>query len=95
MFSVSIIVLLICMFVALFFLIYSEDIAKKIQAAGIITNLITLLILVIGFFLGRPEFVDIVLVFLLLNLVGLVGFLRILKQNKIGITSAELCERQK
>ena len=86
----SLIVLTICIFIALFFLLFTKDIAKKVQVSGVIVNLLLLLILTFGFFMGRPEFIDIVLVFLLLNLVGLIGFLRILRYGKIDVSSKDL-----
>ena len=92
MLGFSIVVFVIYVFISLFFLIFTKDIAKKIQAAGVLVNLILLLILAVGFFRGRPEFIDVILVFLLLNLVGLMGFLRILKQEKLGVDSNELLD---
>ena len=73
---------------------FTDNIAKKIQASGVIINLLILLILTFGFFMGRPEFIDIVLVFLLLNLVGLIGFLRVLKNGKVGVLSNELIDER-
>ena len=70
MLGFSLIVLTTCIFTALFFLLFTKDIAKKIQISGLIVNLLLMLILTFGFFMGRPEFIDIILVFLLLNLVG-------------------------
>ena len=93
MLSFSLIVLTICIFVALFFLLFTKDIAKKVQVSGVIVNLLLLLILTFGFFMGRPEFIDIVLVFLLLNLVGLIGFFRILRYGKINVSSEELMDK--
>ena len=93
MLGFSLILLTMCIFVALFFLLFENDIAKKIQAAGVIVNLLLLLILTFGFFLGRPEFIDIVLVFLLLNLVGLIGFLRILRYGKVNVSSKDLIDK--
>ena len=95
MLGFSLIVLTTCIFIALFFLLFAKDIAKKIQISGVILNLLLLLILTFGFFMGRPEFIDIVLVFLLLNLVGLIGFLRILKYGKVGVSSKELMDNSK
>ena len=86
-------VLIICIFIALFFLLFTKDIAKKVQVSGVVVNLLLLLILAFGFFMGRPEFIDIVLVFLLLNIVGLIGFLRILTYGKVGISSKELMNK--
>ena len=93
MLGFSLIVLTICIFIALFFLLFTKDIAKKVQVSGVIVNLLLLLILTFGFFMGRPEFIDIVLVFLLLNLVGLIGFLRILRYGKINVSSKELMNK--
>ena len=93
MLGFSLIVLTICIFIALFFLLFTKDIAKKIQASGVVVNLILLLILAFGFFIGRPEFIDIVLVFLLLNIVGLIGFLRILTYGKVDVSSKDLMDK--
>ena len=89
----SLIVLIICIFIALFFLLFTKDIAKKVQVSGVVVNLLLLLILAFGFFMGRPEFIDIVLVFLLLNIVGLIGFLRILTYGKVDVSSRDLMKK--
>ena len=94
MLGFSLIVLTICIFIALFFLLFTKDIAKKVQVSGVVVNLILLLILAFGFFMGRPEFIDIVLVFLLLNLVGLIGFLRILRYGKVDVSSKDLMDKR-
>ena len=93
MLGFPLILLTLCIFIALFFLLFTKDIAKKVQVSGVIVNLLLLLILTFGFFMGRPEFIDIVLVFLLLNLVGLIGFLRILRYGKINVSSKELMDK--
>ena len=93
MLGFSLTVLTICIFIALFFLIFTKDIAKKVQVSGVVVNLILLLILAFGFFMGRPEFIDIVLVFLLLNIVGLIGFLRILTYGKVDVSSKDLMDK--
>ncbi len=93
MLGFSLIVLTICIFIALFFLLFTKDIAKKVQVSGVVVNLILLLILAFGFFMGRPEFIDIVLVFLLLNIVGLIGFLRILTYGKVDVSSEDLMDK--
>ncbi|MDA9689618.1 monovalent cation/H+ antiporter complex subunit F [Betaproteobacteria bacterium] len=93
MLGFSLIVLTTCILTALFFLLFTKDIAKKIQISGLIVNLLLMLILTFGFFMGRPEFIDIILVFLLLNLVGLIGFLRILRHGKIDVSSKDLMDK--
>ena len=93
MLGFSLILLTLCIFIALFFLLFTKDIAKKVQVSGVIVNLLLLLILTFGFFMERPEFVDIVLVFLLLNLVGLIGFLRLLNYGKVNVSSKELMDK--
>ena len=93
MLGFSLIVLTMCIFIALFFLLFTKDIAKKVQVSGVVVNLILLLILTFGFFMERPEFIDIVLVFLLLNIVGLIGFLRILTFGKVDVSSKDLMDK--
>ena len=93
MLGFSLILLTICIFITLFTLLFTKDISKKVQVSGVIVNLLLLLILTFGFFMGRPEFIDVVLVFLLLNLVSLVGFLRILRYGKINVSSKELIDK--
>ena len=93
MLGFSLILLTLCIFIAVFFLLFTKDIAKKVQVSGVIVNLLLLLILTFGFFMGRPEFIDIVLVFLLLNLVGLIGFLRILRYGKVDVSSKDLMDK--
>ena len=93
MLGFSLIVLILCIFIALFFLLFTKDIAKKVQVSGVVVNLLLLLILAFGFFMGRPEFIDIVLVFLLLNIVGLIGFLRILTYGKVDVSSKDLMDK--
>ena len=93
MLGFSLILLTMSIFIALFFLLFTKDIAKKVQVSGVIVNLLLLLILTFGFFMERPEFIDIVLVFLLLNLVGLIGFLRILRYGKFNVSSKELMNK--
>ena len=93
MLGFALILLTMCIFIALFFLLFTKDIAKKVQVSGVIVNLLLLLILTFGFFMERPEFIDIVLVFLLLNIVGLIGFLRILTYGKVGVSSKDLMDK--
>ena len=93
MLGFALILLTMCIFIALFFLLFTKDIAKKVQVSGVIVNLLLLLILTFGFFMERPEFIDIVLVFLLLNIVGLIGFLRILTYGKVDVSSKDLMDK--
>ena len=93
MLGFSLIVLTVYIFIAIFFLLFTKDIAKKVQVSGVIVNLLLLLILSFGFFMGRPEFIDIVLVFLLLNLVGLIAFLRILRYGKVDVSAKDLMDK--
>ena len=65
----------------------------RILAANSIGTIIVLGISIHGFYMGRPEFIDIVLVFLLLNIVGLIGFLRILTYGKVDVSSEDLMDK--
>ena len=84
MLGFSLTVLTICIFIALFFLIFTKDIAKKVQVSGVVVNLILLLILAFGFFMGRPEFIDISIVYALINFIGTVAVLKLFDKGTLG-----------
>ena len=84
MLGFSLTVLTICIFIALFFLLFTKDIAKKVQVSGVVVNLILLLILAFGFFMGRPEFIDISIVYALINFIGTVAVLKLFDKGTLG-----------
>ena len=93
MFLAVLIALAVSFLLILVRLIIGKTTFDRILAANSIGTIIVLGISVHGFYMGRPEFIDIVLVFLLLNIVGLIGFLRILTFGKVDVSSKDLMDK--
>lgn len=62
----------------------SSLVYDRILALNFIGTLTVLFIAVIGFFFGRPDFLDIALVYALINFIGTIAVLKYLKTNKEG-----------
>lgn len=56
----------------------------RLQAANTIGTCAMLLLAVMGFLFGRPEFLDLAIVYGLLNAIGIFAVLKFLRQGKLG-----------
>ena len=56
----------------------------RLQAANSIGTCAMLLLAVMGFLFGRPEFLDLALVYGLLNAIGVFAVLKFLRQGDLG-----------
>lgn len=56
----------------------------RVQAANTIGTLAMLLLAVLGFLAGRPEFLDLALVYGLLNIIGTVAVLKFFRYGNLG-----------
>ena len=83
MLATSVIFFCLSICLSLVFVIVSNDIPRKLQASGLLINFIVLLMLSWGFYSGRPDFIDLIIVFILLNLIGIIGFLRFTKDGNL------------
>ena len=88
MLATSVIFFCLSVFLSLVFVIVSKDIPRKLQASGLLINFIVLLMLSWGFYSGRPDFIDLIIVFILLNLIGMVGFLRFANDGNLLSSSS-------
>lgn len=61
----------------------------RLQAANTIGTCAMLLLAVLGFFSGRPEFLDLALTYGLLNAIGTFAVLKFLRQGDLGMTDIE------
>jgi len=86
MFAVVTIALLATMALALLRGLLGPTVFDRILAVNTIATKTTLLIAVLGFLTGRPDFLDIALVYALINFIGSIA---ILKFFKYGDFSAE------
>ncbi len=61
----------------------------RLQAANTIGTCAMLLLAVLGFFSGRPEFLDLALTYGLLNAIGTFAVLKFLRQGDLGMTDLD------
>ena len=59
-------------------------VSDRIQAANTIGTVVVLLLAVIGFMGGRPEFLDLALVYGFLNVVGTIVILKFFRYGSLG-----------
>ncbi len=77
--------LVIAAFVALILALKpSSLIYDRLLALNFVGTLTVLFIAVIGFFFGRPEFLDIAIVYALINFIGTIAVLKYMKTNNEG-----------
>ncbi|NKI16213.1 pH regulation protein F [Spongiibacter sp. KMU-166] len=79
MLTVTTITLLVVMAMALSRAFVGPTVFDRILAANVFGTKTVLLIAVVGFLFGRPEFLDIALVYALINFIGVVGMLRLIE----------------
>ena len=61
----------------------------RLQAANTVGTCAMLLLAVLGFLAGRPEFLDLALVYGLLNAIGVFAVLKFLRQGDLGKASED------
>ncbi|SHG85674.1 monovalent cation/H+ antiporter complex subunit F [Ferrimonas marina] len=81
-FAVAAIAVLVSMALALLRAVLGPTMYDRILAVNIFGTKTVLLIAVFGFLNGRPEFLDIALVYALINFIGVVGVLRFFEQHE-------------
>lgn len=76
MFSMVCIALLISMLLALFRAFMGPTLYDRILSVNMFGTKTVLLIAVLGFLMGRPDFLDIALVYALINFISIIAILR-------------------
>ncbi|MBM3517847.1 MAG: pH regulation protein F [Alphaproteobacteria bacterium] len=94
MFAASAVALVITMALALVRALLGPTIFDRVLAANMMATKTTLLIAVLGFLTGRPDFTDIALVYALLNFVGTVAVLKFMAHGTLGGAPVPERERQ-
>tara|TARA_B110000503_G_C7045075_1_gene369880 strand:- start:211 stop:483 length:273 start_codon:yes stop_codon:yes gene_type:complete len=84
MFSVVAIAILVSMALALVRASLGPTVFDRAQAANTIGTLAMLLLAVIGFLNGRPEFLDLAIVYGLLNVIGTIAVLKYFRRGDLG-----------
>lgn len=81
MLIVATLTILLVMGLALARAILGPTIYDRILAVNLFGTKTVLLIAVLGFLFGRPDFLDIALVYALINFIGVIGVLRYFEYN--------------
>jgi len=84
MFIAAAAALLITMLLALLRAFMGPTIYDRILAVNIFGTKTVLMIAVLGFLMGRPEFLDIALVYALINFIGTIAVLKFLRYGDLG-----------
>ncbi len=84
MFAAAALALLVTLALALVRAALGPTVFDKAQAANSIGTAAMLLLAVLGFLNGRPEFLDIAIVYGLLNVIGTIAVLNFFRQGKLG-----------
>jgi len=84
MFAAVSIALLVALALMLARAILGPTVFDRLLAANTIGTLAVLLLAVIGFLTGRPEFLDLAIVYGLLNIVGTIAVLKFFHRGSLG-----------
>lgn len=89
MFTAAAAGLLIALALVLARAVLGPTVFDRIQAANTIGTLAVLLLSVIGFLTGRPEFLDLAIIYGLLNVVGTIAVLKFFRFGDLGDPGSE------
>lgn len=84
MFSAAAAALLVALALALARAVLGPTVFDRVLAMNTIGTLAVLLLAVIGFLTGRPEFLDLAIVYGLLNVVGTIAVLKFFQHGDLG-----------
>ncbi len=84
MLAVATLALIVTLALALARAALGPSVFDRLQAANIIGTSTMLLLALLGFLNGRPDFLDLALVYGLLNVVGVIAVLKFLRQGDLG-----------
>lgn len=89
MFTASAAGLLVALALVLVRAILGPTVFDRVQAGNTIGTLAVLLLAVIGFLTGRPEFLDLAIIYGLLNVVGTIAVLKFFRFGDLGDPGGE------
>lgn len=87
MFAFAGAVIIVSMVFSLIRAFYGPTVFDRILAINIQGTKTVLLIAVIGFLAGRPDFLDLALVYALINFIGTLAALKLFKYGRLGDSS--------
>ncbi|MBE0612563.1 MAG: pH regulation protein F [Burkholderiales bacterium] len=84
MFAAGAIALLLALALALVRAILGPTVFDRLQAANTVGTVAMMMLAMLGFLNGRPEFLDLALVYGLLNIVGTIAVLKYFRHGDLG-----------
>ena len=93
MFLAAAIAVLVAMVLALVRALLGPTLYDRILSVNVFGTKTVLFIAILGFLMGRPEFLDIALVYALINFIAIIAVLRFFEYKQIG--PAELKDEEK
>lgn len=84
MFAAAALALLVTLALAIARAIAGPSVFDRVLAANVTGSVAMLLLPVIGFLTGRPEFLDLAITYGLLNMVGTIAVLKFFRQGNLG-----------
>lgn len=84
MFAAAAVALLVALALVLVRAVLGPTVFDRLQAANTVGTVAMLMLAVIGFLTGRPEFLDLALVYGLLNVVGTIAVLKFFRYGDLG-----------
>jgi multicomponent Na+:H+ antiporter subunit F len=84
MFAAAALALLVTLILAVVRAALGPTVFDRVQAANTIGTVAMLLLSVIGFLTGRPEFLDLAIVYGLLNVIGTIAVLKYFRSGGLG-----------
>lgn len=84
MFIVALLAVLVTMILALARALKGPDVFDSILGVNMFGTMAVLFISVLGFLTGRPDFLDLALVYALMNFIGVIAVLRFTKFGGLG-----------
>ncbi len=94
MFIATTLAILVTMLLVIVRAFFGPTLYDRILAVNMFGTKTVLLIAVLGFLMGRPEFLDIALVYALINFIAVIGLLRYFEYNQgqLNATSKPSCK---
>ena len=86
--------LLVAMALTLFRAVAGPSLFDRVLSANSFGTKIVLLIGLLGFLTERPEFLDIALLYALVNFVGTIAILKFFRYRNLGLSSDEIASRE-
>ena len=84
MFAATAFGVLVCMGLALARALLGPTVYDRILAVNVFGTLTVLIIAVLGFMSGRPDFLDIALVYAFINFIGTIAVLKFIRYGDMG-----------